>query len=319
MVNSVTISVVIPMRNERDLLKPLFQRLLPVLEGLNEGFEVICVNDGSTDDTLERLKKRNAKHAAIRIVDLSRGFGKEAALTAGIDLARGRAVVVMDADLQDPPELIADFVAKWREGWQVVYGARRSRDKDSWLKRTTAKAFYAVFNRLSRTPIPPDAGDFRLMDRRVVDALKRLGEHARFMKGLFAWVGFKYTSVPFDRPERKAGESQWPFLRLLRFAFDGIFSFSTIPLRLLIWLGAVTAAVALLRAAYLVVRTWVFGIDVPGYASLMVAVLFFGGVQLISTGVLGEYIGRIFTESKNRPLYIVNQIIGFDEEPSSKN
>ena len=159
MVNSVTISVVIPMRNERDLLKPLFQRLLPVLEGLNEGFEVICVNDGSTDDTLERLKKRNAKHAAIRIVDLSRGFGKEAALTAGIDLARGRAVVVMDADPQDPPELIADFVAKWREGWQVVYGARRSRDKDSWLKRTTAKAFYAVFNRLSRTPIPPDAGD----------------------------------------------------------------------------------------------------------------------------------------------------------------
>ncbi|MBC8157787.1 MAG: glycosyltransferase family 2 protein, partial [Alphaproteobacteria bacterium] len=218
MVNSVTISVVIPMRNERDLLKPLFQRLLPVLEGLNEGFEVICVNDGSTDDTLERLKKRNAKHAAIRIVDLSRGFGKEAALTAGIDLARGRAVVVMDADLQDPPELIADFVAKWREGWQVVYGARRSRDKDSWLKRTTAKAFYAVFNRLSRTPIPPDAGDFRLMDRRVGGALQRSGEHPRFLKGLFGLGGLQNKSVPFDRPQRQGGGNQWAVPRPPRLA-----------------------------------------------------------------------------------------------------
>lgn len=317
MAKSVTISVVIPMRNERDLLKPLFARLLPVLEGLNESFEIVCVNDGSTDDTLARLQKRHAKLPAIRIVDLSRGFGKEAALTAGIDHARGDAVIVMDADLQDPPELIGDFVTKWREGWQVVYGARRSRNEDGWLKRTTAKVFYAVFNRLSQTPIPPDAGDYRLMDRTVVDALKRLPEHARFMKGLFAWVGFKQTAVPFDRPERKAGESQWPFLRLLRFAFDGIFSFSTIPLRLWTWLGAAAAVGALLYAAWLVVRTWVYGIDVPGYASLMVALLFFGGVQLISTGVLGEYIGRIFTESKNRPLYVVNRTIGFDDDMSS--
>ena len=306
------ISVVIPFHNEQAMLDELFARLVPVLDKLKTTFEIICVNDGSTDDTLLGLIAKQTEHAQICIVDLSRSFGKEAALTSGLDHARGEAVIVMDADLQDPPELITDFVAKWQDGWQVVYGARRSRLQDGYFKRTTAKWFYKIFNRLSDTHIPPDAGDFRLLDRVVVDALKKLPEHARFMKGMFAWVGFKQTGVPFDRPERHAGESQWPALRLIRFALDGIFSFSTVPLRLWTWLGIITATLAMLYASFLIIRVMIYGIDAPGYASLMVAVLFFGGIQLISTGVLGEYIGRIFRESKGRPLYVVNQTIGFE-------
>lgn len=315
------LSVVIPMRNEQAMLELLFARLLPVLDGIGEPFEIICVNDGSTDDTLVRLVDLHSKNPALRIVDLSRSFGKEAALTSGIEHARGDGVVVMDADLQDPPELIVDFVATWKSGSQVVYGARRSRDQDGFFKRVSAQKFYALFNHLSDTHIPPDAGDFRLMDRVAVDALLRLPEHSRFMKGMFAWVGFKQTGVPFDRPERPAGDTKWPFWSLYRFALDGIFSFSTVPLRVWTWVGSVAAFIALIYAAFLIVRTLIYGADVPGYASLMVAVLFFGGVQLISTGVLGEYIGRIYRDSKARPLYIVNQTIGFDGDakpPSQK-
>ena len=310
------ISVVIPLHNEQAMLDALFARLVPILNDLKMTYEIICVNDGSTDETLPGLIAKQGQHPHICIVDLSRSFGKEAALTSGLDHARGDGVIVMDADLQDPPELITDFVSKWKEGWQVVYGERRSRDQDSYIKRISARWFYAIFNRLSETYIPSDAGDFRLMDRVVVDALKTLPEHARFMKGMFSWVGFKQTGVPFDRPERYAGQGQWPALRLIRFALDGIFSFSTVPLRLWTWLGGITALIALLYATFLMSRTVIYGVDVPGYASLMVAVLFFGGVQLISTGILGEYIGRIFRESKSRPLYVVNQLIGFkDKKP----
>jgi len=308
------LSVVIPMRNEGPMVDALFARLLPVLNSTAKAFEVICVNDGSDDDTQVRLLALQDQFSAIRILELSRGFGKEAALTAGIDHARGAAVVVMDADLQDPPELIPELIAKWQEGYEVVYGARRSRDQDSWLKRTTAKAFYALFNKLSDTKLPPDAGDFRLMDRAVINALMAMPEHSRFMKGIFAWVGFKQIGVPYDRPERMAGESQWPYFKLFRFALDGLFSFSTVPLRLWTWIGTGTASIALMYALYLVVRVFVSGRDVPGYASLMVAILFFGGVQLISVGVLGEYIGRIFRETKRRPLYIVKQAYGLDDK-----
>jgi len=311
--HSVELSVVIPLRNEGPMVDALFARLMPVLDGAATAFEIVCVNDGSDDDTQDRLLALQGQHPAVRILELSRGFGKEAALTAGIDHASGAAVVVMDADLQDPPELIPEFLAKWNEGYEVVYGARRSRDQDSWLKRTTAKAFYALFNKLSDTKLPPDAGDFRLMDRAVINALMALPEHSRFMKGIFAWVGFKQIGVPFDRPEREAGESQWPYFKLFRFALDGLFSFSTVPLRLWTWIGTGTASVALLYALYLVLRVFVSGRDVPGYASLMVAILFFGGVQLISIGVLGEYIGRIFRETKSRPLYIVKQTYSLDD------
>ena len=308
------LSVVIPMRNEGPMVDALFARLFPVLNSTGKAFEVVCVNDGSDDDTQERLLALQDQFPAVRILELSRGFGKEAALTAGIDHAIGAAVVVMDADLQDPPELILELIAKWQEGYEVVYGARRSRDHDSWLKRTTAKAFYALFNKLSDTKLPPDAGDFRLMDRAVINALMAMPEHSRFMKGIFAWVGFKQIGVPYDRPERAAGESQWPYFKLFRFALDGLFSFSTVPLRLWTWIGTGTASIALMYALYLVVRVLVSGRDVPGYASLMVAILFFGGVQLISVGVLGEYIGRIFRETKNRPLYIVKQAYGLDDK-----
>ena len=308
------LSVVIPMRNEGPMVDALFARLLPVLNSTAKVFEVVCVNDGSDDDTQARLLALQDQFSVIRILELSRGFGKEAALTAGIDHASGAAVVVMDADLQDPPELIPELISKWQEGYEVVYGARRSRDQDSWLKRTTAKAFYALFNKLSDTKLPPDAGDFRLMDRAVINALMAMPEHSRFMKGIFAWVGFKQTGVPYDRPERMAGESQWPYFKLFRFALDGLFSFSTVPLRLWTWIGTGTASIALMYALYLVVRVFVSGRDVPGYASLMVAILFFGGVQLISVGVLGEYIGRIFRETKRRPLYIVKQAYGLDDK-----
>jgi len=309
---AVELSIVIPMRNEAPMIDGLFEVLLDVLDSTAASFEIICVNDGSDDDTQSRLEAAQNRHREIGIVELSRGFGKEAALTAGLDHARGDAVVVMDADLQDPPELIVVFLEKWRDGYDVVYGARRSRDQDSWLKRFTARAFYRIFNSLSATTLPPDAGDFRLMDRAVVDALKSLPEHSRFMKGIFAWVGFKQIGVPFDRPNRSAGESQWPYLKLFRFALDGLFSFSTVPLRLWTWIGTGTALVAFLYAIFLVFRVVVYGRDVPGYASLMVAVLFFGGVQLISVGVLGEYIGRIFRETKRRPLYIVKQAHGLN-------
>lgn len=303
----IDLSVVIPMRNEGAMVEELFKQLLTVLKSTGLSFEVVCVNDGSDDDTLARLLDKQKKESAVVVIDLSRGFGKEAALTSGIDHASGKAVIVMDADLQDPPTLIPDFIAKWNDGYEVVYGARRSRDQDSWLKRTTAGAFYKVFNKLSDTQLPPDAGDFRLMDRVVVDALGRLPEHSRFMKGIFAWVGFKQIGVPYDRPERHAGQTQWPYFKLFRFALDGIFSFSTVPLRLWTWVGTITACAGLLYAALMILRVFVYGRDVPGYASIMVAVLFFGGVQLISIGVLGEYIGRIFRETKGRPIYVVKQ------------
>jgi len=311
---AVELSVVIPMRNEGPMVDALFARLLPVLDSTGKSFEVICVNDGSIDDTQVRLLAQRDHFQTVRILELSRSFGKEAALTAGLEHACGAAVVVMDADLQDPPELIPELLAKWQDGFEVVYGARRSRDRDSWLKRTTAQAFYALFNALSDTKLPPDAGDFRLMDRAVVDALLALPEHSRFMKGIFAWVGFKQTGVPYDRPERLAGESQWPYFKLFRFALDGLFSFSTVPLRLWTWIGSGVALVALSYASFLMIRVSVYGRDVPGYASLMVAILFFGGVQLISVGVLGEYIGRIFRETKGRPLYIVKKAHGLDDK-----
>ncbi|MCW8916892.1 MAG: glycosyltransferase family 2 protein [Magnetovibrio sp.] len=301
------VSVVIPMHNESAMVNTLFERVFTVLNSLNQSYELICVDDGSSDDTLTRLLHAQGTYPQLQILELSRGFGKEAALSAGLDHAQGQAVIVMDADLQDPPELIKDFVEKWQEGYEVVYGARCSRDQDSWLKRTTASLFYKLFNRLSDTQLPTDAGDFRLMDRVVVDALKALPEHSRFMKGIFAWVGFRQIGVPFDRPERHAGETQWPYFKLFRFALDGIFSFSTVPLRLWTWVGTTTAFIGLLYAVFLIIRVMIMGRDVPGYASIMVAVLFFGGVQLISIGVLGEYIGRIFRETKQRPLYIVKK------------
>ena len=305
-----TLSLVIPMFNEDEMLPLLFSRLNEILEHLGESYEIICVNDGSSDATKQILAQAHAEDPRIRAINLSRNFGKEAALTAGLDHARGKAVIPLDADLQDPPELIESFVQKWRQGYDVVYGVRRERHADSLIKRWTALGFYLVINRLSGINIPRNAGDFRLMDRKVVKAMRSVRERNRFMKGLFSWVGFRQTHIKYDRPARAAGQTKFSYWKLWNFALDGITAYSTLPLRLAGYLGLFTAVSSLLYGAWLVIRTLVWGIDVPGYASVMVAVLFMGGVQLVVLGVIGEYIGRVFKETKHRPLYIVESMDG---------
>lgn len=312
--STTQLSIVAPMHNEAEGMGGFFSRLLPVLEATTLPYEIICVNDGSTDATLAQLLLYRDANPRIKIVDLSRNFGKDVALTAGMDHATGSAVIPIDADLQDPPELIHELIAKWREGYEVVYATRRTREGDSPLKRFTARLFYRILDRLSDVHVPHDTGDFRLLDRRAADAIKRLPERARFMKGLFSWVGFKQTAVYYDRSRREAGDSKWHYLALFRFAIDGITSLSSVPLRMWTYLGLLVSLPAFLYAAFLIVRTLIYGIDVPGYASLIVVVLFFGGVQLIGLGVLGEYVGRIYNEVKQRPLYLVSDLYGFDSE-----
>ena len=311
---SVEISVIVPLYNESAGIKQLFARLTPVLQRLNTSYEIICINDGSLDDTLDRLLEANRSNSAIKIVNLSRNFGKEIALTAGLDYAAGAAVIPIDADLQDPPELIEQLVERWRSGYDIVYATRRSRRGETWLKKVSAKAFYRTIGRLSAVPIPANTGDFRLLDRKVVDAIEKLPERTRFMKGLFAWVGYKQTSILFDRESRCSGSSTWNYWKLWNFALDGIFSFSLLPLKVWSYIGISVSVVSLIYALILAIRTLAFGVDVPGYASLMVAILFLGGVQLITLGILGEYLGRVYTEVKGRPLYFVREEYGFDRD-----
>ncbi|HEY1614985.1 MAG TPA: glycosyltransferase family 2 protein [Rhizomicrobium sp.] len=299
------VSIVIAFYNEEAMVAELFRELDRAIAGLDCRVEFVAVNDGSRDGTLPLLQQRLQESHRMVLIDLARNFGKEAALTAGLAQAKGDAVVVIDADLQDPPELIGAFLGKWREGFDVVYGLRTSRKADSWFKRTTANAFYRVFNRITDLPIPESAGDFRLMDRRVVDALLHLPERNRFMKGLFAWVGFRQTGIAFVRERRAAGRTSWNYWRLWNFALDGITSFSTAPLRLASWLGVAVSFAGFIYAAIIVARTLAYGIDVPGYASIMVAVMALGGVQLLCLGVIGEYLGRLYLEAKQRPLYVV--------------
>ncbi|NJK63009.1 MAG: glycosyltransferase family 2 protein [Synechococcaceae cyanobacterium SM2_3_1] len=305
------ISVVLPCFNEAENLDVLFQRLIPVLESLGTEFEIICVNDGSRDKTLSELLRYHQRWPVIKVLDLSRNFGKEIALSAGIDAASGDAVIPIDADLQDPPELIQEMVAKWREGFDVVYAVRRTRQGESWLKRMTADWFYQVIDRLSRVPIPRNTGDFRLMDRRVVAAVKQMRERTRFMKGIFAWVGYRQAAIYYDRSPRYQGHSKWNYWRLWNLALEGITSFSSLPLRIWSYIGVFISFLAFLYACVLITRTLLFGVDVPGYASLVVIILFLGGIQLISLGIIGEYIGRIFEEVKARPLYLIRQQYGF--------
>jgi polyisoprenyl-phosphate glycosyltransferase len=308
------ISLVIPFYNEEPNIDRLFGRLELVLAHLGMTYEIICVNDGSRDDTLERLLEEHYRNSAIKVVNLSRNFGKEIALTAGIDHAKGNAVIPMDADLQDPPELIEALISRWKEGYDVVYATRRTREGESWMKRFTAKAFYQTIAQISKVPIPMNTGDFRLLDRRVVEALKQMPERNRFMKGLFSWVGYKQISVLYDRSPRYQGTTKWNYWRLWNFALDGITSFSFLPLKIWGYIGIVLSFITLMYAAFLVIRTLIFGIDVPGYASLMVAVLFLGGIQLITLGIIGEYLGRIYEEVKGRPLYLVRESYGFERD-----
>jgi glycosyltransferase involved in cell wall biosynthesis len=288
----------------------------PVLAAQSARFELVFVNDGSTDQTLPRLLELAKQDNRIRILNLSRNFGKEAALSAGIDQARGDAIIVIDADLQDPPDLIPTFLQCWRNGYDVVYGARSSRENDSYLKRKSASWFYAAFNRLSPTHIPENAGDFRLIDRRVADIIRALPERNRFMKGLFSWVGFKSIAVPYERPIRVAGETKWSAWRLWNFALDGLFSFSTVPLRIWTYFGALIAGLAFAYGSFIVLRTLIYGIDLPGYPSLLTAMLFLGGIQLLSIGIIGEYIGRVFIEVKARPLYVIEGCYSGNRDPA---
>ena len=314
---SIEISVVVPLYNEEENIDYLFTRLLSVLDKLKTSYEIVCVNDGSKDNTLKQLIEHHQENPVIKVINLSRNFGKEIALTAGIDYANGAAIVPIDADLQDPPELIEELVAKWREGYDVVYATRRSRQGETWLKRFTADAFYKTIGKMTSITIPPNTGDFRLLDRKVVEAIKKIPERTRFMKGLFAWVGYKQTSVMFDREPRAAGTTTWNYWKLWNFAIDGITSFSFVPLKIWSYVGLFISFLSLLYASFLVIRTLILGIDVPGYASLMVAVLFFGGVQLITLGVIGEYLGRVYEEVKGRPLYFVRESYGFENKSNS--
>nr|WP_081056762.1 glycosyltransferase family 2 protein [Burkholderia pseudomultivorans] len=303
------LSIVTPFYNEEEAIDAFFHEIRAALSGIPDtDYEVVCVNDGSTDATLSRLLEFCEADARIHVVDLSRNFGKEAALTAGLDVASGDAVIPFDADLQDPPDVIPMLVERWREGFDVVLATRSDRHSDSWLKRRTAALFYRVHNAISDTPIPDNAGDFRLMSRRVVDALKRMPENRRFMKGLFSWVGFRVTSVDYVRRPRVAGHSKFSGWKLWNFALEGLTSFGTLPLRVWTYIGGATAGGAIVYSGYLAARTLLHGISVPGYASLITAVLFLGGMQLVGIGIIGEYVGRIYMETKRRPVYIVRAI-----------
>ncbi len=308
------ISIVAPCYNEAESVDLFVETIFSILASQDFDVELVFVDDGSTDATRTKLVALADQHSEIRLVIFSRNFGKEAALTAGLDHARGDAVIVMDADLQDPPELILDFIEKWREGFEVVYGMREDRTSDTAAKRITANGFYRLFNKISGVKIPQNTGDYRLIDRRVVETIKSLPERSRFMKGLFAWVGYRSTGVLYVRPERAAGETKFSFWRLWNFAMDGIVGFSTVPLRVWSYIGAGVALLSVVYASIIILQTLISGVDVPGYASLLVFVLFFGSVQLISVGVLGEYISRLFIEAKQRPIYIVDEIYAQDSK-----
>lgn len=308
------ISVAIPVYNEAQNLRPLVARLTPALEQAARSFEVVFVDDGSTDSTLEELRALNAADPRFKAVSFSRNFGKEIAIAAALDHARGAAVVLMDADLQHPPEVVPEFIAKWREGYRNVYGVRRDRAGDPAVRSLFTHMFYGLFDRFAETSLPRGAGDFRLLDRQAIDALSRMRERARFSKGLFAWIGFKSIGVPFDVEERAAGRSKFSYGKLIRFALDGLMSFSSAPLKIWAYVGMVISAFALAMAGYYFWRTIIYGVDVPGYASLIVSIAFFGGIQLFSLGVLGEYIALIFAEVKGRPLYLVAERLGVEDK-----
>lgn len=306
------LSLVVPVYNEEESIDAFISAIDTELAPLKDQLEIVFVNDGSRDRTREVVEQAIARDPRVTLVNLARNFGKEAAMTAGLHQAKGDAIVPMDVDLQDPPSLILEFVKLWQTGdYDTVYGIRVDRSADTPMKRLTAGGFYRFFNALSTsTKLPENAGDFRLIDRKVVEAIKQLPERNRFMKGLFAWVGFRQATVYFDRHPRHAGVTTWNYWRLWNLALDGITSFSSLPLRIWSYLGAGIALCAFFYASFLILRTLFFGIDLPGYASIMVTILFIGGIQLIGLGVLGEYLGRIFEEVKQRPMYLIRESHG---------
>ena len=318
--SSPTLSVIVPVKDEEEAIRPFVDRVAAILDGLlpsvdgQAGWEILFIDDGSEDLTLAAILQAHQADPRVRAISLSRNFGKEAALTAGLDFAAGQAVIPIDVDLQDPPEVIGEMLAKWRDGYEVVYGVRTNRESDSLPKRLTADLYYRAHNYLSSDKIPEHAGDFRLLDRSVVEIIRQMPERNRFMKGLFAWSGFRQAAVQYERAPREVGTTKFRYWKLWTLALDGLTSASTMPLRIWSYIGVVIAFFTLLYAAWVIAKTILFGSDVAGYPSLMVAILFFGGLQLISLGVLGEYVGRILIETKRRPLYVVRTKVGFGEE-----
>jgi glycosyltransferase involved in cell wall biosynthesis len=315
------LSIVVPAYDEQEVLPEFHRRLTAALADIGMSWEVVYVNDGSRDETLAVMLGLRAQDPRVAVVNLSRNFGKEIALTAGLDHARGtEAVVVIDADLQDPPELIPALIAAWREGFDVVYAQRNKREGETWLKRATAAAFYRLMQRIGgNVRLPPDTGDFRLMSRRAVDALLKLRERHRFMKGLFAWIGFPSKAVRYDRAPRAAGTTKWNYWKLWNFSLEGITSFTVAPLKIATYVGLLTAIGAVIYLAQLIIRTLLFGNPVPGYPSLLAVMLFLGGVQMVMLGIIGEYLGRVFNEVKQRPLYLIERYLPSRQTSSEPN
>lgn len=311
--HSPLLSVIVPCFNEEEVIDHTHARLIATLRAISPDFEIIYVDDGSRDRTAELLHAIQLSAPEVRMLRLSRNFGHQVAVSAGLDYATGEAVVLIDADLQDPPEVIADMVAKWREGYHVVYGQRADRSGETHFKLATARAFYRLINRLSEVPIPLDTGDFRLMDRRVVDALKRMREKHRMLRAMTSWVGFRQVAVPYSRAERFAGTSKYPLRKMLAFALDGIISFSAIPLRVVTTVGLCFSALSMLGILYAVVMRLLTSNWVPGWTLIFITMLLIGGLQFIFLGVMGEYVGRIYSEAKDRPLFLVMEELGFEE------
>ena len=312
----IELSIIVPCYNESEVVEKFFSAMVGnngILNNLGLNCELVFINDGSKDNTLELLKAQkeiysNKSNLDIKIVNLSRNFGKEAAMSAGFSVASGEAIVPMDADLQDPPELIAKFVELWRQGYDVVLAKRNDRQEDSFAKRFSSSLFYKLNNKISDVKLPDNVGDFRLFTRKVLNAINSLPENQRFMKGIFAWVGFNSITIEYKRPQRIAGSSKFNGWKLWNFALQGITSFGTLPLRIWTYIGFIVSFLAFIYASFLILRTLIMGIDLPGYASLVVIILFLGGLQLIGIGILGEYVGRIYMESKRRPPFIIDEI-----------
>lgn len=309
------ISIIVSMYNEEDSLDSFISAIKKNLQKLsNYDYELVCIDDGSTDKTYALLQNYAKKDSHIKIIKFSRNFGKEYGLMAGLKFCTGDAAIPIDVDLQDPPELIPSFVKKWEEGYEMVYGIRSDRHSDTLIKRNTAKLFYKIYNLMTRSPIPYNAGDYRLIDRKVINAILSLKERNIFMKGVFGWTGFKSTGIKYTRQKRYAGKSKWNYWKLWNFALDGITASTTLPLRIWTYLGSLLSITGMLYAFYIILRTILHGVDIPGYASLLVFILVLGGIQMIILGIIGEYIGRIFIEVKNRPLYIIEEKVNIDNE-----
>ena len=302
-----SLSIIVPVYNEQEVLPEFHRRMSAVLDGLGMPAEIVYVNDGSRDGSMELLTALHRSDPRVAVIDLSRNFGKEVAMSAGLDHTRGAAVIVIDSDLQDPPELIPDMVRAWQEGFDVVLMRRRTRANESWLKKATARAFYRTIGSMGTVAIPENVGDFRLLSARAVAALRRFPERSRFMKGLFAWIGFPTREIEYDRDGRQAGETKWNYWRLWNFALEGITSFSVIPLKVASYAGFVVALLAFLRGGYFIVKTMIYGDPVAGFPTLVVLILFLGGLQLMALGIIGEYLARMFNEVKQRPLYLVQK------------